>query len=203
MHLMPNPVQCWLSNAFPVKCNRVLFYVQLYFLAPSHLSCRTWQRAEVRNGSFLVNQCLISYWNNLISEKDDDFNTMVSAELGIEFLRTFDCGARKKKGEKGSWDPPGPEAAMCSTSLLHSRVEWVRKEKKKNVCNNLNLKVNFDLIEFSSPSVFDFCICLYIQALQAWGLAEWILRRDAHVLTGHEFWIVYFLVKFTLWSFVT
>lgn len=129
--MMPNPVQCWLSYAFLVKCNRVLFYVQLYFLAPSHLSCRTWQRAEVRNGAFLVSQCLISYWNNLISEKDDDFNTMVSAELGIEFLRTFDCGARKKKGEKGSWDPPGPEAATCSTSLLHSRVEWVGKEKKK------------------------------------------------------------------------
>lgn len=127
---------------------------------------------------------------------------MVSAELGIGFWRSFDCVAGKKKGEKGSWDPPGAEAAMCS-SLLASRVEWVGKEKKKNACNNLNLKANFDLIEFSSPSVFDFRIYLYIQALQAWGLAEWILNRDAHVLTISEFWILYTLVKFTPCCFVT
>lgn len=50
--------------------------------------------------------------------------------------------------------------------------------------------MNFDLIEFSSPSVLDFCIYLYIQALQDWGLAERILNRDINVLTIGEFWIV-------------
>lgn len=46
-------------------------------------------------------------------------------------------------------------------------AEWSEQEnRKKKVCNNLNLKVNFDLIEFSSPSVFDFCIYVYIQTLQ-------------------------------------
>lgn len=57
---------------------------------------------------------------------------------------------------------------------------------EKKVCNNLNLKVNFDLIEFSSPSVFDFCIYLYIQAIQDWGLAERILNRHVYVLTISE-----------------
>lgn len=78
---------------------------------------------------------------------------------------------------------------LCEVLSCYSaeQTKQENQKKKKKVCNNLNLKVNFDLIEFSGPSVFDFCIYLYIQTLEEWGLAERILNRDVNVLTIGEF----------------
>lgn len=79
----------------------------------------------------------------------------------IGFWRSFDCVAGKKGGGKGSWDLSGPEAAICSTSLLPSRAS-----RKLYVIISI---WKWILIQSSSASVFGFCMYLYIQAPQAWG----------------------------------